>query len=46
VGEPAAQQQPACCGAIHIELPGLATISVESGADATMLRSILESLRK
>jgi len=44
--EPAAQQKPACCGAIHIELPGLATISVESGADATMLRSILESLRK
>jgi len=44
--EPAAQQQPASSGSIHIELPGLATISVESGADATMLRSILESLRK
>jgi transposase len=33
-------------GAIHIELPGRAMISVESGADPTLLRSILESLRK
>jgi transposase len=33
-------------GAIHIELPGRATISVESGADASLVRSILESLRK
>jgi transposase len=43
--EPTAQQ-PATFGAIHIELPGRATISVESGADATLLRAILESLRK
>jgi transposase len=33
-------------GAIHIELPGRAVISVESGADSSLLRSILESLRK
>ena len=33
-------------GSIHIEFPGRALISVESGADPTLLRSILESLRK
>jgi transposase len=33
-------------GAIHIELPGRALISVESGADASLLRSVLETLRK
>ncbi len=33
-------------GAIHIELPGRATISVESGADSSLVHSILESLRK
>ena len=33
-------------GAIHIELPGLAMIGVERGADPKLLRSILESLRK
>ena len=33
-------------GAIHIELPGRALISVESGADSSLVRSILESLRK
>jgi transposase len=33
-------------GAIHIELPGRAMISVESGADPILLRSILESLLK
>ena len=32
-------------GAIHIGLPGRAVISVESGADSSLLRSILESLR-
>ena len=36
----------AVAGAIHIELPGRATISVESGADSSLVRSILESLRK
>ncbi len=33
-------------GAIHIELPGRAVISVESGADPSLVRSILESLRQ
>ena len=33
-------------GAIHIELPGRAMISVEIGADPTLLRCVLESLRK
>jgi transposase len=33
-------------GAIHIELAGRATITVESGADRTMLRTILGVLRK
>jgi transposase len=37
--------QPASAS-IHIELPGRALISVESGADPILLRSILESLRK
>ncbi|HZP04576.1 MAG TPA: transposase [Terracidiphilus sp.] len=31
-------------GSIHIEFPGRALISVESGADPSLLRSILESL--
>lgn len=33
-------------GTIHIELSGRAMISVESGADPTLLRCVLESLRK
>jgi len=44
--EPDAEQQPRTSGSIHIEFPGRATISVEIGADAALLRSILESLRK
>jgi transposase len=40
------KQLPASGGSIHVEFPGRATISVESGADATLLRTILESLRK
>ena len=35
---------PAAGGAIHIELPGRAVISVERGADPTLLRTLLESL--
>jgi transposase len=46
IREPGAQQQPATFGSIHIEFPGRAMISVESGADPGLLRSILESLRK
>jgi transposase len=34
------------CGCIHIELQGRALISIESGADPALLRTILESLRK
>ncbi len=33
-------------GAIRIELPGRATISVASGADPAALRAVLESLRQ
>ena len=42
--EEAAQSQATGSGAIHIELPGRAMISVESGADAVLVRCILESL--
>jgi len=43
---PAATEQllPAPSGAIHIEFPGRAAISVERGADRALLRTILESL--
>ncbi|MGC2793530.1 MAG: transposase [Candidatus Sulfotelmatobacter sp.] len=44
--EPANKHQSATSGSIHIEFPGQAMISVESGADPALLRSILESLRK
>jgi hypothetical protein len=44
--EPGAKEQATAGGAIHIEIPGRAMISVESGADPALLRSILESLRK
>jgi transposase len=40
------QIPPPSCGSIHIEFPGRALISIESGADPCLLRSILESLRK
>ena len=40
------QGQPTSGGSIHIEIPGKAMISVESGVDPALLRSILESLRK
>ena len=44
--EQSALTQSASSGAIHIELPGRAMISVESGADHVLIRAILESLRK
>ena len=46
--EPVAQEHEptVSTGAIHIELPGRALISVEGRADAVVLRTILESLRK
>ena len=46
VAEPAPRDVAASGGSIHIEIPGRAVISVESGADLVLLRSILESLRK
>ncbi|MGD0369755.1 MAG: transposase [Acidobacteriaceae bacterium] len=45
-GEVGAKKQPSPGGAIHIEFPGRALISVERGADPVLLRSILEGLRK
>ena len=33
-------------GAIHIEFPGRAMISVERGADRSLVRAIIESLQK
>jgi transposase len=45
------EQSRECCrelkatGAIHIELPGRAAITVESGADIDLLRLVLESMR-
>jgi transposase len=44
--EPAEPQQSSVTGSIHIEFLGRATISVESGADPVLLRTILESLRQ
>jgi transposase len=44
--EVSAKEQSTPGGAIHIELPGVAMISVECGADAALLQSILGSLRK
>jgi transposase-like protein len=45
-GEVDAKERSAPNGSIHIEFPGRAMISVERGADPSLLRSILESLRK
>ena len=45
-GEADAKEPSAPGGSIHIEFPGKAMISVERGADPSLLRSILESLRK
>jgi transposase len=46
IGKAAPQEQRSASGSIHIELTGLALISVESGADASLLRLILEGLHK
>ena len=40
------ERSKAASGAIHIEIPGRALISVEHSADLALLRVILESLRK
>jgi transposase len=43
----AVSQKPSVpAGAIHIEFPGRATITVEHGADRAVLCAVLESLRK
>jgi transposase-like protein len=39
-----AKGQPAACGAIHIEFPGRAVITVEHGADRAVLQAILTTL--
>jgi transposase len=44
--EPLPRTQATSSGSIHIELPGRAMISIESGADHVLIRAILESLRK
>ena len=44
--EATAGEETPSSGAIHIELPGRANISIESGADPVLLRCVLESLRK
>jgi transposase len=46
IPEQATESHPSSGGSIHIELPGRAMISVESGADPDLLRSILESFSK
>ena len=48
-GPETAQSSGICeraAGSIHIEFPGRALLSIESGADPTLLRSVLESLRR
>ena len=45
-GEVDANEQLAPSGSIRIGPPGKAMLSVERGADPSLLRSILESLRK
>ena len=43
---PVCPEPAAPTGGIHIEFPGRATISIELGADGSLLRTILESLRQ
>ena len=44
--EPDRAAEASITGAIHIELPGRAVLTVESGADPRLLRCVLESLRQ
>jgi transposase len=46
MGDVDSKERSGPSGSIHIEFPGRAMISVERGADPSLLRSILESLRK
>ena len=42
----ATDMQRSSAGAIHLELPGRAMITIESGADSRLLHCVLESLRR
>ena len=46
IAEQRRETLPANSGSIHIELTGRATITVASGADGSLVRAVLESLRK
>lgn len=46
VHEVSLQEKPSPFGSIHIEFPGRALVKVESGADAALLRLVLEGLRR
>ena len=43
---PEAPAVAASAGAIHIELPGRALVTVENGVDAALVRAVLESLQR
>jgi transposase len=40
------RQAPIAAGSVHIEFPGIAMISIERGADCSLVRQVIESLRK
>jgi transposase len=42
----AAEVPTSSAGSIHLELPGRAMLTIESGADPRLLRCVLESLRQ
>jgi Transposase and inactivated derivatives len=46
VSEPGNETETKPSGAIHIEFPGRATITAESGADGHLLRAVLEALQQ
>ena len=46
VAEEPRPEQESSGGSIHIEFPGRAMISVERGADRSLVRAVLESLQK
>ena len=46
IAEEPQPEQEASGGAIHIEIPGRVLISVERGADRSLVRAVLESLQK
>jgi transposase len=46
IQEASSERPTSNSGSIHIEFPGRAMVSVESGADPELLRTVLASLRK